>query len=142
MKYNQEIIVELNLDLAFAKKLFLRFARIIHRVAIFATILAVVFSPLADLINHYAREYLPEYVADQVAQIIPEVQTASAHSDDVFVFITVASGSLSGSQSSGTWTVPLDWNSASNSIEVIGGGGTGGDGTNNNGAGGGGGGGY
>lgn len=44
---------------------------------------------------------------------------------------------------SGTWTVPSDWNSASNTIEVIGGGGGGGGGSSSNeGGGGGGGGGY
>lgn len=48
------------------------------------------------------------------------------------------------SDSCGTncWTVPGAWDSASNSVEVIGGGGTGGDGSTSNGAGGGGGGGY
>ncbi len=37
-----------------------------------------------------------------------------------------------------TWTVPVDWNSASNTIEVIGGGGSGAAGSTNNGGGGGG----
>lgn len=63
-----------------------------------------------------------------------EPKTASAHTDDVFVFITVASAS--------PWTVPADWNPASNSIEVIGGGGGGGDSATTAGSGGGGGGGY
>lgn len=48
----------------------------------------------------------------------------------------------SGNCGTNCWTVPADWNNASNSVEVIGGGGTGGDGTTSNGAGGGGGGGY
>ena len=101
---------------------------------VFVSILALIFFPFGNL----ARRYLPEQVAIQVVRIIPEVQTASAHTDDVFVFITVASNS----ELSNSWTVPADWNPASNSIEVIGGGGTGGDGTGAEGAGGGGGGGY
>lgn len=75
---------------------------------------------------------LPEPIQQIARNLEPE--TASAHVDDVFVFITVASVS--------PWTVPNDWNSASNSIEVIGGGGSGGMVGIGEGGGGGGGGGY
>ena len=47
-----------------------------------------------------------------------------------FIFLTA----------SGSWTVPIDWNSQNNAIECIGGGGAGGYGSNANGNGGGGGG--
>lgn len=104
-----------------------------YRAGIFILILAFVFSPIGDL----AYKYLPKDVADQIAQVSPRIPTASAHTDDILVFITVASNS----DLSNSWTVPLDWNSASNSIEVIGGGGGGGDG-NASGPGGAGGGGY
>lgn len=112
--------------------------RLAHKAVVFVSIAALVFSPFGDLVNYYAREYLPQPLAEQIAKIIPEVQTASAHTDDVFVFITVASDSAMSS-----WPVPTDWNPASNSIEVIGGGGGSGDAGNNTvGHGGGGGGGY
>lgn len=106
----------------------------IYRVSVFILIFTLVFSPFAEL----TYKYLPERVAEQVAKVVPKIKTAFAHTDDVFVFITVASNS----ELSNSWTVPDDWNSASNSIEVVGGGGTGGDGTGAEGAGGGGGGGY
>lgn len=105
----------------------------LYRIFLFILILAFVFAPIGDL----AYKYLPKNVADQIAKVSLEVQTVSAHTDDIFVFITVASNS----ELSNSWTVPADWNPASNSIEVIGGGGGGGDGTNS-GTGGAGGGGY
>lgn len=86
-------------------------------------------------------ESLPKPIQWVARNLEPE--EASAHASDSFVFIVVASGSLSGVQSAGNWTVPGDWNEASNSIEVIGAGGGGGDATNANvGGAGGGGGGY
>lgn len=103
---------------------------------VFVSILALVFSPLSEL----ARLYLPERLADQVAKIAPETPSAlAAINTDVFIFHTVASGS--------SFTVPADWNPASNSIEVIGAGGGGaGDSASalgvSDGGGGGGGGGY
>lgn len=107
--------------------------RFAYRAFAFFTILVVAFSPL----NELARFYLPEKIADQVVRVAPKVEIVSAHTDDVFVFITVASASILNK----TWTVPDDWNSASNSIEVIGGGGGGGRDAGQ-GPGGGGGGGY
>jgi hypothetical protein len=57
------------------------------------------------------------------------------------VFITYDTAP-SGSCGANCWTTPVDWNGASNSVEVIGAGGTAGDGSTGAGAGGGGGGGY
>lgn len=108
----------------------------IYRYLVFVVLVTIVFAPFGDL----ASMYLPEKIANQVARISPKTETASAHTDDVYIFITVASDSA---DTDNLWDVPLDWNSASNSIEVIGGGGTGGDANAAaSGAGGGGGGGY
>src|SRR3989344_671129 len=94
------------------------------------SILALIFSPL-DLLE---REYLSGYLAGQLSGILPKTDSASASTlNDVYIFITTASTSF---------TVPLDWNNASNSVEVIGGGGGGGDAPGTAKAGGGGGGGY
>ena len=100
------------------------------RTLAFFSILALIFSPLDLLV----REYLSGYLAGQLSGILPKTDSASASTlNDVYIFITTASTSF---------TVPLDWNNASNSVEVIGGGGGGGDAPGTAKAGGGGGGGY
>ena len=60
--------------------------------------------------------------------VSPRSQLAAAGSGSTVIFLT--SGS--------TWTVPSDWNSSNNTIEVIGGGGGGGSSQYSNGGGGGG----
>lgn len=105
-------------------------------------IFAWVFSPWGNLTSYYTSVYFSKPVAEKIAKTTPKTQIASADiidgGGDTWVIITVASNSAL----SNTWTVPYDWNSASNSVQIIGGGGAGGDGSNSEGAGGGGGGGY
>ena len=55
----------------------------IYRGLAFAFLLTLSFLPF----NELAQLYLPEKIAIEVAKIVPEIQTASAHTDDVFVFI-------------------------------------------------------
>jgi hypothetical protein len=112
---------------------------ILYRTAVFSTVLVFAFSPLIEPIS----QRLPQRVAENL-----ETKTAEAVGDaDVSIFILVASGSSNyggqgTNQYGGIWDVPDDWNSASNSIEVIGAGGGGADGGGSAGGNGGGGGGY
>jgi hypothetical protein len=103
----------------------------------FTSIFAMAVSPFMNALTPYLQADLAQRLEVNTAQA---VTYAAA---DVVVYINAMQGTLSGLQYSGNWTVPGDWNTASNSIQVIGAGGGGGDAANaNNGAGGGGGGGY
>ena len=106
-----------------------KLVRVARTATVFPVIFSVIFSPFVNLVTLH----LPERLAEKF-----EIKEAHA-ALDTRVFIEVSDNSALGN----SWTVPLDWNSASNSIEVIGAGGTGGDGNAGGaGAGGGGGGGY
>jgi len=120
--------------------------RITRTVIVFGILAVTVYFPVGAGIGKLpvAFEYTAEAIQGRIAQLTgKDISVQPAHAAlDTRIYLTIADGTLSGAQSNGTWTVPLDWNLASNSIEVIGGGGGGGDGTTGVGAGGGGGGGY
>ncbi len=110
------------------RKLTYKIFKAVRTLFVFSAMSAMAVSPLVNEIT----PFVPRKIADKF-----EVKEARA-ALDTRVYLKVSDNSLLGN----SWTVPLDWNSASNSIEVIGAGGGGADSNTSNGSGGGGGGGY